>query len=67
MRIHNESLNIGDSADRVKAVLGEEHGFEKVAGGDSRFKETWAYNDYGLSFGITNDNKIGLVSIWTME
>lgn len=67
VRIQDQSINVGDSSERVKTLLGKEHGFERLAGGDSKFKETWAYNDYGLSFGITADNKIGLVSIWTME
>ncbi len=67
VRVQDQSFRIGESAESIMKALGKEHGYEVVAGGDERFKETWAYNDYGLSFGITADNKIGLVSIWTME
>lgn len=67
VRIHDASLVIGQPASEIKKVLAEGHGFERITEPNGPYVETWVYNDYGLSFGITKDQKIGLVSIWTLE
>lgn len=67
VEVDNQIYRIGDSVDAVKKNLGDKFGFEKLASEDPKIKETLVYNDFGLSLGITPDDKIGLISIWTLE
>ncbi len=65
--VNGKLLGIGDTESTIFNMLGKEHGFEKMASADPRFKHVIAYNDYGVSFGITPQNTVGVLSIWTLE
>lgn len=67
VEIDSKLYHIGDTITELQTHLGENFGFEKLASSDPKFKETWVYNDFGLSLGITPDNKLGLISIWSLE
>lgn len=67
VEVDSHLYKIGDSVAQLQKDFGERFGFEKIAGDDPRFKETWVYNDLGLSIGITPDQRIGLISIWNLE
>ncbi len=67
VEVDNQIYRIGDSIDAVQKNLGDKFGFEKLSSDDPKIKETWVYNEFGLSVGVTPDNKIGLISIWTLE
>lgn len=59
------ALDMAESA--LVDALGTENGYEKLASADSRFSHVVAYNDYGVSFGITPAGQVGVISIWTLE
>lgn len=67
VEVDSKLYKIGDSIDELQKNLGDRFGFEKLASEDPKFKETWVYKDFGLSIGVTPDNKIGLISIWSLE
>jgi len=67
VEVDSKIYQIGDSVDLLQKDIGTRFGFEKIASDDKKFKETWVYNELGLSIGVTPDNKIGLISIWTLE
>jgi len=67
VNVHGKELKIGEPAQNIKDLLGENHAFQRMDNTDSRYPQTWVYNDFGLSFGITPDQRIGLISIWSLE
>ena len=67
VEIDSKIYHIGDPVAQLQKNVGDRFGFEKIASDDPHFKETWVYNELGLSIGVTHDNKIGLISIWTLE
>lgn len=67
VEVDSKLYRIGDPVDQLQKDIGTRFGFEKIASDDKRFKETWVYNDLGLSVGLTPDNKIGLISVWNLE
>ena len=63
----NIDIAIGDSAKKILSQLGRSHGFDKIPMNQGGYKETLKYNEYGLSFGTTPDDKIKSISVWTLE
>lgn len=71
VRVNGKAIQIGDAASVAQQILGESSAAvsdaEKLGGDGGQIKETWVYNNYGLSLGITQDNRVGVISIWTLE
>lgn len=57
----------GAPAKQVLNKLGEKFAFEKEYIGGNFIREGLRYNDYGLTFGISNTDRVSYLHIWTME
>lgn len=67
VEVNGQLYSLGMSESELVKSLGTEHGYEKIASADTTFSHVVAYNDYGVSFGITPAGQVGVISIWTLE
>ena len=67
VEVDGQMFALGMAEAALVDALGTENGYEKLASADSRFSHVVAYNDYGVSFGITPAGQVGVISIWTLE
>lgn len=68
VEINGKLYGLGMAESELLKALGtEDHGYEKIASADTQFSHVIAYNDYGVSFGITPAGQVGVISIWTLE
>ena len=67
VEVEGKMAGIGMAESDLIKMLGTEKGYEKLSSADTQFSHVLAYNDYGVSFGITPAGTVGVVSIWTLE
>lgn len=67
VEVDNKMMGIGMAESELLEILGTERGYEKISSADAQFSHVVAYNDYGVSFGITPAGTVGVISIWTLE
>ena len=67
VEVDNKMVGIGTAESDLLKLLGTERGYEKITSADTQFSHVVAYNDYGVSFGITPAGTVGVISIWTLE
>jgi tetratricopeptide (TPR) repeat protein len=67
VEVDNKMAGIGMKESDLVKMLGTEKGYEKLSSTDTQFSHVVAYNDYGVSFGITPAGTVGVISIWTLE
>lgn len=66
VQLGGKTLAIGDSVATVRATLGEEGDIEQLTSSDPLYPQTLIYNDYGLSFGLDPQGRVGVISIWSL-
>lgn len=64
IRIKDKYYSIGEDVGALMQVLGQEYKEETPRQG---LKQIISYGDHGLSVGVDHDNKIAMLSVWTME
>lgn len=67
VEVDDKMAGIGMAEADLLKMLGTEKGYEKLSSADTQFSHVLAYNDYGVSFGITPARTVGVISIWTLE